>query len=245
MATLIKKIIRRIFNSDKAALARLRPDDRDLIQSVRANNLTYLSGAKLASIAETCRSIEDQGLPGMFIEAGCALGGSAILIGRIKSVDRLLNIYDVFGMIPSPTMEDGSDVHKRFTTIQSGRSRGIGGDRYYGYEKDLLDKVRDNLSAHGVTEQSDSLRLIKGLLQDTMSIREAVAFAHIDVDWYEPVKVCLERIVPNLVVGGSIIIDDYKDWSGCRKATDDFFARCEGNYSYDDSAGSLKITRTE
>ena len=146
-------------------------------------------------------------------------------------------------MIPPPTPEDGSDVHKRFTTIESGNSRGIGGDNYYGYEKDLLDKVRRNLASYGVTEEANSVMLIEGLLQDTMSIGEAVAFAHIDVDWYEPVKVCLQRIVPKLVVGGSIILDDYQDWSGCRKATDEFFAHCEGNFSYDDSAGSLKITK--
>jgi asparagine synthase (glutamine-hydrolysing) len=55
-----------------------------------------------------------------------------------------------------------------------------------------------------------------------MVIEQPVAFAHIDVDWYEPVLTSLKRIFPHLVVGGSIILDDYHDWGGCRKATENF-----------------------
>jgi asparagine synthase (glutamine-hydrolysing) len=55
---------------------------------------------------------------------------------------------------------------------------------------------------------------------------------------------CLSRIFPHLTVGGSIILDDYHDWGGCRKATDEYLERISGEFSLDDSAGSMKITRT-
>jgi asparagine synthase (glutamine-hydrolysing) len=55
----------------------------------------------------------------------------------------------------------------------------------------------------------------------------------------------LERIFPNLVVGGSIILDDYHDWGGCRQATDEFLNRVNGQYTLDDSAGSMKITKVK
>ncbi|MEY4519181.1 MAG: hypothetical protein RLZZ499_1780 [Cyanobacteriota bacterium] len=55
-----------------------------------------------------------------------------------------------------------------------------------------------------------------------MVVEQPVAFAHIDVDCYKPVLTSLKRIFPNLVVGGSITLDDYHDWGGCRKATDEF-----------------------
>lgn len=87
------------------------------------------------------------------------------------------------------------------------------------------------------------MSLVKGLVQETMKIDQPVAFAHIDVDWYDPVITCLERIFPNLVVGGSIILDDYHDWGGCRKATDEYLRRVAGQYVLDDSAGSMKITK--
>ena len=42
-----------------------------------------------------------------------------------------------------------------------------------------------------------------------MHITQPVALAHVDVDWYEPVMTCLERVFPQLVVGGSIILDRF------------------------------------
>ena len=67
--------------------------------------------------------------------------------------------------------------------------------------------------------------------------------AHIDVDWHDPVKVSLERIFPNLTEGGSIILDDYFAWGGCKKATDEFLTTIEGRYVTDDSQGAMKITK--
>lgn len=217
--------------------------DGDLIRAIRHRKLTYLSERKLASLAAICRDIEAKHLDGAFIEAGCALGGSAILIASLKSDERPLDVYDVFGLIPAPTAEDTADVHARYQTIVAGKSAGIGGDRYYGYEENLLDKVTGNFAAFGIDLAARKVRLIKGLLQETMRIDGAVAFAHIDVDWYEPVKTALERIFPRLVVGGSIVFDDYYDWGGCRKAVDEYLRTIVGQVEIDGSAGSLRVTR--
>lgn len=217
--------------------------DLPLISKIKDKNLTYLSASKLASISTTCRNIEKQALEGYFIEAGCALGGSSILIGSLKSPHRHLNVYDVFGLIPSPTEDDPSDVQQRYQTIIAGKSVGIGGDKYYGYEDNLEEKVKNNFTDFGLDLRTRNIHLIKGLLQDTMQLDSEVAFAHIDVDWYDPVKTSLERIFPRLVIGGSIILDDYHDWGGCRKAVDEFLRTVIGLVSMDDSAGSLKITR--
>jgi asparagine synthase (glutamine-hydrolysing) len=214
-----------------------------LISDIRASALTYLSPDRLESIARTCSEIEERNLPGAMLEAGCALGGSAILISKLKRQDRAFSVYDVFGMIPPPSDQDGEDVHNRYATIRAGKSKGIGNNTYYGYEDNLYELVRSNLGRFGIYEHADNVTLIRGLLQDTMKISAPVAFAHVDVDWYEPVKVCLERIIPRLVTGGSVIVDDYHDWSGCRRAVDGYFAAHVVDVKMDDAAGSLKITR--
>lgn len=221
----------------------LTSPDRELICRIRSNRLTYLSEKKLASLLSACRSVEEAGLPGIFIEAGCALGGSAILISKIKKRTRSLVIYDVFDMIPEPTKEDTQDALDRYTEIARGESNGIGRDRYYGYQDNLYDTVLRNLNSFGIVCEKEAVSLVKGLVQDTMTIEEAIAFAHVDVDWYEPVLTCLKRIMPNLVVGGSIILDDYHDWGGCKKAADEYFKPVSGQFIFDDSAGSMKITR--
>ncbi len=66
--------------------------------------------------------------------------------------------------------------------------------------------------------------LHKGLFEDTLHPAGPVAFAHIDCDWYEPVKLCLERLHPRLEPGALVAIDDYHDYAGARKATDEFLA---------------------
>jgi asparagine synthase (glutamine-hydrolysing) len=225
-------------------LSTLNPEDRELLSRIRSSRLTYLSDKKLASLLSTCRSIESRQLPGMFMEAGCALGGSAILIASVKSPARPFRVYDVFGMIPPPTKDDTPDVHERYRHIVEGKSTGIGGDTYYGYQENLYDVVHANLARFGIDSEKQSVSLIKGLVQDTLHVDQPVAFAHVDVDWYEPVSTCLRRMFPELVVGGSIILDDYHDWGGCRKATDEYLREVTGQFELDDTAGSLKITRT-
>jgi hypothetical protein len=221
----------------------LTSENRKLIAGIQSRKLTYLSDKKLASILSTCRAIEEANFPGIFLEAGCALGGSAILIATTKNTERPFFIYDVFGMIPPPTKEDTQDAHNRYRTIVERKSTGIGGSKYYGYQENLYDLVRSNLRSFGINCEEQSVFLIKGLVQDTMKIDQPVAFAHVDVDWYEPVMTCLRRVFPNLVLGGSIILDDYYDWGGCRKATDEYLREVTGQFALDDSARSLKITR--
>ncbi len=239
----IDRILRHILRYRDGRRLGLTRKETELISRIRARNLTYLSTRRLASLATTCRSIEEAGLQGIFLEAGCALGGSSILLASEKKAERPLLIYDVFGMIPPPTDEDTQDVHDRYATIVSGKSKGIRGDKYYGYEEDLFDIVKGNLKGFGIDCEAQSVSLVRGLIQDTLDITQPVALAHVDVDWYEPVMTCLQRIFPNLVVGGSIILDDYHDWGGCRKATDEYLRQVPGQFQQDDSAGSIKITK--
>lgn len=221
------------------------PEDRALMARIREAKLTYLSDRKLASLVSTARAIEESGLPGVFLEAGCALGGSAILLASVKRADRPLQVFDVFGMIPPPTAEDTPDVHDRYKTIVQGQSTGIGGDPYYGYQDKLYERVQSNFDSFGIDRERQAVTLIKGLVQDTLHPQGPVALAHVDVDWYEPVMTCLQRVFPQLVPGGSIILDDYHDWGGCRKATDEFLRGVTGKFVLDDSAGSMKITKVD
>ena len=84
-------------------------------------------------------------------------------------------------------------------------------------------------------------KFFKGLLQDTMDIRNEVAFAHIDVDWYDPVLHSVTHIWPLLSSGGVIVFDDYFDWGGCKKADEFFNGRSD--YEFDITGGNPKATK--
>src|SRR5205085_10548252 len=110
------------------------------------------------------------GREGIFVEAGCAAGGSAIVMASAKAASRPLFVYDVFGMIPAPSARDGDDVHERWRVIREGRSEGIGGRRYYGDEDDLVARVREGFATHGVDPDEDRVHLCHGRLEETMRV---------------------------------------------------------------------------
>ena len=196
----------------------------DVMHAVREEKLTYLTELYLRSLVTCVLETERSGRKGLVIEAGTALGGSAVAMAAAKDPSRPMRVYDVFGMIPPPSDRDGSDVVQRYSKITEGRSTGLGGETYYGYREDLLGEVTASFARHGVPVESNNVTLVKGLFQDTLEVDEPVALAHVDGDWYESTMTCLERISPHLVEGGRIVIDDYFMWSGCREAVDEYFA---------------------
>jgi asparagine synthase (glutamine-hydrolysing) len=131
-------------------------------------------------------------------------------------------------MIPAPGEHDGADVHERYAKIAAGDARGVGGEKYYGYRDDLYREVGESFARLGVPVEENNVELIRGLFEDTIRLDEPVAFAHLDGDWYESTMTCLERIAPLLVPGGTIVLDDYYKWSGCRAAVDEYFADRDG-----------------
>ena len=206
--------------------------DPPIIRAVRDDAITYLGRNALRDLYDQVQRIEAERVEGIVLEAGSALGGSAIVMATAKGAGRPLYVYDVFGMIPPPSERDGADVHERYRTIEAGQSEGIGGETYYGYEEDLMGKVAANFGRHGVPVEDRDVHLVKGLYQDTLHVEEPVALAHIDCDWYESVMTCLQRIEPKLSPGGALVIDDYYHWSGCRTAVDEYFSGKRERYAF-------------
>ncbi|HEX3235330.1 MAG TPA: TylF/MycF/NovP-related O-methyltransferase [Gemmatimonadales bacterium] len=203
-----------------------------LVRQVRKRHLTYLGYDALSDLERTVRRLDAEGVGGIILEAGCALGGSSVVLGLTKHPDRPLRVYDVFGMIPPPSEADGADIHARYETILRGDSGGIGGDKYYGYAENLREQVVNTLRSFGLDLEARRIELVQGLFQDTLDVDGPVALAHIDADWYESVRICLERIEPQLSPGGVLVIDDYEHWSGCRKAVDEYFADKRDRYRF-------------
>lgn len=195
-----------------------------LADRVRAEGLTFLDVPALLDLRRRVHEIEAARLPGSIVEAGCALGGSAIMLAASKRPSRPMSVYDVFGLIPPPSEHDDADVHARYETIVSGQAQGFGDGQYYGYQPDLKAKVAASFARFDLPLAESNVQLIEGLFQDTLHPDGPVALGHIDGDWYESVTVCLERIWPVLSPGGVLVIDDYDAWSGARKAVDGFLA---------------------
>lgn len=201
-----------------------RPRTAQVIRRALRQGWTYLDEPALYEVAQQVMRLEEAQQPGILIEAGCALGGSALVIAQAKARQRPFYIYDAFGMIPPPSTRDEADAHQRYVEIAAGRSSGINGQAYYGYESNLQAKVRANFVTCALEPAAHAVHFVPGLYEKTLWVNQPVAFAHLDCDWHDSVLTCLQRITPHLVPGGVLIIDDYNDWSGCKRAVDTYFA---------------------
>lgn len=198
-------------------------------QAVLEEGLTLTSWEKLHRIESMASEAVSQQIEGDIVEFGLALGGSAIVLAKIASqAGRVFHGFDVFGMIPPPSSDKDDEKSKeRYEVIASGQSKGVKGATYYGYRPNLYDEVCASFGRYGLPVDGEHVVLHKGLFEDTVPLyrSEKIAFAHIDCDWYDPVKFCLESIENRVALGGVIILDDYYTYGGCRTATHEFLAR--------------------
>ena len=195
----------------------------ETIQFLRSNALTYCSRpGKLEVVHEAVKSVEAQGIAGIMVEAGVAMGGSAIVIAKTKARERELRLYDVFAMLPPPAANDDSKSHQVYRNFVAGNVSAPVDRNYVSHATDLLAFTRENMRRTGVDPEELNIHFVKGLYEDTLHVDRPVAFAHIDCDWYDSVKLCIERLADRMSPGGIMLFDDYNSFQGCRKAVDEW-----------------------
>jgi O-methyltransferase len=173
---------------------------------VRRDSLIEVSWLK--GLYRLAREVERKGIAGDFVECGVYRGGSAAILGHAmkrSTIARQLWLFDSFQGMPRPTEADGPSA------------RALEGD-FVGDEENawrLLRKVGAPL---------DRVKVVPGWFHETFPSVAVprVALLHIDADWYESVRLCLERFYDAVEPGGMVVLDDYFDWPGCKAALDDF-----------------------
>ena len=170
---------------------------------------TECGNARLRSLYDAVNEVVANDVPGAVVECGTARGGSGALMGlTLKSLGahRPLWLFDTFEGLPPPS---DADPDRDVAELYVGAFRG--GE----------DEVRGLLERLGVDE---SVRLVKGLFQETLPAVDTgpIAVLHLDGDWYDSVRVCLDLLYDKVSPGGFIQFDDYGYWEGARKAIDEF-----------------------
>ena len=198
-------------------------DVSETILFLRSNALTYCGRpGKLEVVHEAAKRVEAAQVPGIFLEAGVAMGGSAIVIAKTKAPSRELRLYDVFEMLPPPAENDDSKSHAVYKDFVAGNVAGAVDRNYVANASDLLAFTRENMRRTGFDRDAQNIHFIKGLYEQTLRVDVPVAFAHIDCDWYNSVKLCIERLAGRVSPGGILLFDDYNSFQGCRKAVDEW-----------------------
>lgn len=200
-------------------------DVADAIEFVRSHALTFsLRPGKLETLHELARRVEVNGVFGLFLEAGVAMGGSAIVLAKSKARKRELRLYDAFAMPPPPGPSDDARSHSDYEDFVRGRALSQADENYMSHRSDLLAFTRENMRRTGVDPDAENIRFVRGFYEETLTVDEPVAFAHVDCDWYDSVRLCIERIADWMSLGGIILFDDYSTYEGAAKAVDEWLS---------------------
>lgn len=159
--------------------------------------------------------VEREGIDGDIVEFGVWNGGSAAVLASpiLPHSKREVWLFDSWEGMPEPTELDVSCWGQQGQRGQTQSS--FERAQWLLHERMGLDPGR--------------VHMIKGWFEETLPERgeaiERVAVLHIDCDWYQSVRYCLEEMFDRVVPGGFIVLDDYGHWHGCRVAVDEFLAR--------------------
>jgi O-methyltransferase len=154
--------------------------------------------------------IVKENIPGGIIECGVLDGGTAALMAfasRDSNPARPVHLFDAWEGLPETTVEDGAEAAAWTGQVVGSPTRVIAIMKNLGIPKERV-------------------KFHRGWFNETFPKVNVpqVALAHIDCDFYEPTKLCLEKWYPVLSPGGFMQFDDYDSFSGCRKAVDEFLA---------------------
>ena len=196
-----------------------------------ASEFSMTSYDRIFALLRAIQHIDNNNLEGDFVECGVWKGGNLILyqkmIEKLNIKGKKIYGFDTFEGMSNPTDADfpadnlfGGFKAEHYMKTQK---KDLNINNIHAYAP--IEMVKNNFNNN--TENRNNLILIKGKVEDTLKIQsnlpDKISILRLDTDWYESTKTELEILYPRLVKNGVLIIDDYGEWSGSRKATNEYF----------------------
>lgn len=201
-----------------------QPEETAIIKAVQP--YTKTSPERIYSLIHSVRYIVQSGLPGAIVECGVWRGGSMMAVAMtlldMGETDRNLFLFDTYTGMTTPGVADVSRSGVKATEKFQRRATGSDSSDWCLAG---MDDVRENMLKTGYP--INRVHLIQGKVEDTLpgQAPSAIAILRLDTDWYASTKHEMEHLYPRLAEGGLLIIDDYGDWLGARKAVDEYIVQ--------------------
>ena len=195
--------------------------NKKLIRSIDEYSLTPL--VRRWTLIKSIHYINKNKIEGDIVECGIWRGGNLFLAKKIQEtyyndVKRSLYGYDTFEGMPEPSVHDGLKVNKIYQKFKN---------KNEPWTKASLEDVLN--SSKKLFSNTNDFNFIKGKVEKTLiedsNLPEKISFLRLDTDFYESTKIELDILYPRLSQKGVLIIDDYGDFPGCRKAVDEYFLK--------------------
>lgn len=199
-------------------------DDAEIKAAVsKVAGYTLVSWGRLASLWHQVAYLDRAGIAGALVECGVYRGGSTAMMAlahaaRVKPPVRQLHLFDSFEGVPEPAAIDGARAHREF-------GRACRAERALAAPASVS---RELLTARCAYPESLIHYHVGWFEQTLMADRGTVgtiALLRFDGDLYESARVCLEQLYEQVAPGGIVVIDDYFQYEGCRRAVDEFMRK--------------------
>ncbi len=157
--------------------------------------------------------LESHDLPaGCYVECGTWAGGLSFSMMQLLEGIAEWHFFDSFEGLPEPGALDGNQA-KQGSAIWHNNNTAD----YAAFMRGLSE-----IDARGAR-----VEVHRGWFEQTTPHFESdhpISVLRLDGDWYASTMTCLEALFDKVSPGGLIIIDDYDDWVGCRRAVHDFLS---------------------
>lgn len=186
---------------------------------------TFVPPERIYTLARAVEYIVRHDVPGAFVECGTWLGGCCMVMARtllrLGVTNRNLYLFDLFANNWPAATEHDSFHGKHVAELLEQGLVDVDAMNY------TLDQVRENMRKTGYPEER--VHYVMGRVEDTLPAQapDTIALMRLDTDFYESTLHEWTHLYPRLSIGGVAIVDDYGEWAGSRKATDEFLAAQE------------------
>ena len=187
------------------------------IDKVLSEKTTMVSKERLINLYKQCDKFKNTNFS--FVECGVAKGGCLALMKYVAGDNNKIFGFDSFEGMP--------DIDKEKDIGAWNKSCPLAGNGKVG--QNLSGGIQSVYNTFEKLELNfHNTELVKGFFNDTLNIQENIdklgdiAILRLDGDWYNSVKICLDKLYDKVIDGGVIIIDDYGHFIGAKNATDEF-----------------------
>lgn len=218
------KIFSKIANTFGLEIFRYDPLDKyvELINFVKPFTMT--SNSSLISLIDAVEYTVNNNIQGSIVECGVWKGGSMMAVAKtllsMNANDRDLYLFDTFTGMTRPSKVDvGVGTDEKAVDIFNKEKTG---EDTSNWIRASINEVKKNFINLGYNQKK--IHFVEGKVEETIpkNSPNKISLLRLDTDWYESTKHELIHLFPKLSKGGIIIIDDYDDWEGCRKAVDEY-----------------------
>jgi O-methyltransferase len=198
------------------------PETQILWDRVRSRTMTSIE--RIDALRASVEYVHENSISGDIVECGVWRGGSmmavALTLLRLGG-NRRLWLYDTFSGMTPPGSED-KDFQGRWAkellAAEDPHNSLIWGTA-------SLEEVQAALAGTGYP--GEQIEFVVGPVENTIPGKapESIALLRLDTDWFQSTSHELVHLWPRITEGGILIIDDYGDWVGAKRAVDEYFAR--------------------